>query len=68
MKIPFPLRTIESAVYTPADERTDDGGNVNGDVTYVRYSECGHVMLGNPTMTFRVGDKRGCYDCAKEGE
>lgn len=63
MKIPFPHRTIVSAVYTPASERADGG---EWDVTYVTFAECGHVMHGNPTFEYRIGAKRGCYDCACE--
>lgn len=60
-------RTIKSEVYTPASERADGpGSGVNGDVTYVRFEECDHVMLGNPTMSFSVGAKTVCWQCAEE--
>lgn len=61
-----PFRTYKSAVYTPAADRTDEGRHVCGDVTYVTFEECGHVMLGNPIFTYRPGDKGRCWACARE--
>lgn len=59
-------RTVKSAVYTPAAERTDSDPFTIGDVTYVSFEECDHVSLGNPTMHYAVGSKLICHTCAKE--
>lgn len=58
-------RTIASATYTPAAERTDDADWCVGDVTYVRFDECDHVKLGNPTMHYKVGTPEPCFYCAE---
>lgn len=59
-------RTIRTSQYTPSAERTDDGAHGSGDVTYVWFVECDHVVLGNPTMTYRAGDTCACWACAGE--
>jgi hypothetical protein len=58
-------RTIKSATYTPSAERTDDATYVLGAVVYVRFNECDHVKLGNPSMDFKVGASDKCRECAR---
>lgn len=59
-------RTIKSATYTPAAERDDEDDRTIGDVTYVRFIECDHLMLGSPIHTYRVGDSQTCWACTRE--
>jgi hypothetical protein len=58
-----PRRTIVSSMYTPALDRTDGADWLLGDVIYVTFEECEHVMLGDPAMHFKVGAKVVCREC-----
>lgn len=58
-------RKITSATYTPSVERQDDADWAIGDVTYVRL-DCGHTVLGNPTMHYKAGTTMPCRQCVGE--
>lgn len=49
----------------PAAGRTDDASSVIGDVVYIRTEECDHLILGNPSMAYKVGSHINCWKCSR---
>ena len=58
--------TVKSAEYIPAAHRTDTFDHVIGDVTYVRFNECEHLMLGVAHVHYKVGSRMKCWKCERD--
>ena len=59
-------RTIKTAEYVRAADRTDGKDYIIGDVTHITFNECDHVGIGAPHVHFYPGERFKCHECGKE--